>query len=304
MVPAGEVYNIKALIGFDFGRPSGSLRCGSPISICRRGCAGNWVRTATAICAADAPQSYASSPSSGRLYSSHPLPRSKLTSNCLRAAGNKTGATGNRGVFTSQQAVQTSAAPFMRRSSLPPAALGGPYVAASDAYASAPVPVQAAGEPPYTLDAGDKLRVIVFGQDGITNSYTVYAIGKVNLPLIGATTARGLTNQQLAAAIAARLKQGFVREPHVTVEIEAYRPFFILGEVTTPGQYPYVANMTAETAVAIAGSFAPRASKDGRAHPQSRGSTDSYRGTARLSRAPRRHHCRQGAVVLRNHHNK
>ena len=113
----------------------------------------------------------------------------------------------------------------------------------------------------YTLDAGDKLRVIVFGQDGITNNYTVDASGKVNLPLIGATTARGLTNQQLAAAITARLKQGFVREPHVTVEIETYRPFFILGEVTTPGQYPYVANMTAETAVAIAGGFAPRASK-------------------------------------------
>jgi polysaccharide export outer membrane protein len=79
--------------------------------------------------------------------------------------------------------------------------------------------------------------------------------------LIGAVTARGLTNQQLADAIAARLKQGFVREPHVSVEVETYRPFFILGEVTTPGQYPYVANLTAETAIAIAGGFAPRAFK-------------------------------------------
>ena len=52
-----------------------------------------------------------------------------------------------------------------------------------------------------------------------------------------------------------------MREPHVTVEIETYRPFFILGEVTNPGQYPYVANMTAETAIAIAGGFAPRANK-------------------------------------------
>ena len=118
-----------------------------------------------------------------------------------------------------------------------------------------------AAEPTYTLDSGDKLRIVVFGQDGITNSYTVDAGGKVNMPLVGALNARGLTNQQLAAAITARLKQGFVREPHVTVEIEAYRPFFILGEVTTPGQYPYVAGMTAETAVAIAGGFAPRASK-------------------------------------------
>src|SRR6478752_7706229 len=143
----------------------------------------------------------------------------------------------------------------------PSPAVGGPYVAAPYGYASAPVAVPAAAEPAYTLDAGDKLRVVVFGQDGITNSYIVDAGGKVNMPLIGAVPARGLTAQQLAAAIATRLKQGFVREPHVTVEIETYRPFFILGEVTTPGQYPYVANLTAEMAVAIAGGFAPRAYK-------------------------------------------
>ncbi len=52
-----------------------------------------------------------------------------------------------------------------------------------------------------------------------------------------------------------------MREPHVTVEVESYRPFFILGEVTTPGQYPYVADMTVEKAIAIAGGFAPRAYK-------------------------------------------
>jgi polysaccharide export outer membrane protein len=127
----------------------------------------------------------------------------------------------------------------------------------NSAYASAP-PI---GDRPYTLDAGDRLRVVVFGQDGITNTYAVDASGKVNLPLIGTVSARGLTNQQLAAAIASRLKQGYVREPHVSVEVETYRPFFILGEVTTPGQYPYVANLTAEMAVAIAGGFAPRAYK-------------------------------------------
>jgi polysaccharide export outer membrane protein len=144
-----------------------------------------------------------------------------------------------------------------------PPAVGGPYVPASDAYASAPQPasVPVAADRPYTLDAGDKLRVVVFGQDGISNTYVVDAGGKVNLPLIGAVSARGLTNQQLAAAIASRLKQGYVREPHVSVEVETYRPFFILGEVTTPGQYPYVANLTAEMAIAIAGGFAPRAYK-------------------------------------------
>jgi polysaccharide export outer membrane protein len=130
-----------------------------------------------------------------------------------------------------------------------------PSSAGSYAYA------YAAPEQPYTLDAGDRLRIVVFGQDGISNSYIVDAGGNVNLPLIGIVPARGYTTQQLAQVITDKLKQGYVREPHVSVEVENYRPFFILGEVTTPGQYAYVANMTAETAVAIAGGFAPRAYK-------------------------------------------
>lgn len=132
-----------------------------------------------------------------------------------------------------------------------------PYAGAAASYGYAYAPANE----PYTLDAGDRLRVVVFGQDGITGSYMVDAGGHVNLPLIGAVPARGFTTQQLTSMIAERLKQGYVREPHVTVEIEAYRPFFILGEVTNPGQYPYVANMTAEKAIAIAGGFAPRAAK-------------------------------------------
>ena len=140
---------------------------------------------------------------------------------------------------------------------------GGPYAAAPyasgvyGAYAAAP-----SYQPPaYTLGAGDRLRIVVFGQDGITNSYIVDAAGNVSLPLIGSVPARGATPQQLSKAIADKLRQGYVREPHVSVEVEAYRPFFILGEVTNPGQYAYVPNMTAETAIAIAGGFAPRAGK-------------------------------------------
>ena len=68
-----------------------------------------------------------------------------------------------------------------------------------------------------------------------------------------------LTPQQLADTVAAALRRGFVRDPSVSAEIVTYRPFFILGEVTLPGQYPYVPNMTVETAVAIAGGFTPRA---------------------------------------------
>ena len=66
----------------------------------------------------------------------------------------------------------------------------------------------------------------------------------------------------LAAEITGKLRHGYIRDPSVAVEIEAYRPFFILGEVAAPGQYPYVPNMSVESAVAIAGGFSPRAQRD------------------------------------------
>jgi polysaccharide export outer membrane protein len=115
------------------------------------------------------------------------------------------------------------------------------------------------GDEPYTLDSGDRLRIVVFGQDGLSNTYIVDATGKIAMPLIGVVSVRGCTTTQLARVIADKLRQGYVREPHVAVEIEVYRPFFILGEVIAPGLYPYVPNMTVETAIAIAGGFTPRA---------------------------------------------
>ncbi|MGH6738570.1 MAG: polysaccharide biosynthesis/export family protein [Bradyrhizobium sp.] len=121
-----------------------------------------------------------------------------------------------------------------------------------------PVRADAFDNGPYTLDAGDKLRIVVFGQDTLSNTYIVDAQGCVALPLIGIVRARGLTTTQLGSAIAGRLRQSFIRDPSVAVEIETYRPFFVLGEVTYPGQYPYVPNMTVENAIAIAGGFTPR----------------------------------------------
>lgn len=114
----------------------------------------------------------------------------------------------------------------------------------------------------YTLAAGDRLRVIVFGQDNLSNIYTVDGAGKIAMPLIGAVQVGGQTTGQAARAIEGKLASGFVREPHVTVEMDAYRPFYILGEVTTSGQYAYVNGMTVETAVAIAAGFNPRAARD------------------------------------------
>ena len=127
------------------------------------------------------------------------------------------------------------------------------------AYAE-PVPVRY--DAAYHLDAGDRLRVVVYGQEGLTNTYAIDAGGSITMPLIGPVRARGRTTAGLATEISAKLRRGFIRDPSVAVEIEAYRPFFILGEVAAPGQYPYVPNMTVETAVAIAGGFSPRARRD------------------------------------------
>jgi polysaccharide export outer membrane protein len=132
--------------------------------------------------------------------------------------------------------------------------------AAPVVYAATPPPV--AHDPAYRLDAGDRLRIVVYGQEGLTNTYLVDAGGSNTMPLIGAVAARGRTPADLAAAIAARLRNGYIRQPYVAAEVEAYRPFFILGEVAAPGQYPFVPNMTVESAVAIAGGFSPRARRD------------------------------------------
>jgi polysaccharide biosynthesis/export protein len=123
--------------------------------------------------------------------------------------------------------------------------------------------VDPAFEAPYTLDAGDKLRVVVFGQDGLSNTYAVDGAGRITMPLIGPVEARGKTTSELTQTIVAKLKGGYIREPHVAVEVESFRPFFILGEVTTAGQYAYVNGLTVQSAVAIAGGFSPRAQKNG-----------------------------------------
>ena len=114
----------------------------------------------------------------------------------------------------------------------------------------------------YTLATGDKLRIIVFGQDSLSNIYQVDAAGRIAMPLIGLVQVGGQGTAGAASAIEQKLKAGFIREPKVTVEVDTYRPFFILGEVTTSGQFPYVNGMTVQTAVAIAGGFTPRADRD------------------------------------------
>jgi|SRR5271166_3084093 len=127
-------------------------------------------------------------------------------------------------------------------------------------YAVAPAPP---ANEPYRLGSGDRLRVVVFGQDNLSNSYSVDSAGFISMPLIGRVRATGATTPELEKTIEARLRQGFLREPSVSVEVEAYRPFFVLGEVADAGQYPYFNGVTVQKAVAVAGGFAPWAVESG-----------------------------------------
>ncbi|ALN73820.1 MULTISPECIES: polysaccharide biosynthesis/export family protein [unclassified Aureimonas] len=112
---------------------------------------------------------------------------------------------------------------------------------------------------PYKLDAGDRLRVTVFEQDNLSGTYAVDKSGYLSLPLVGAVPARGKTTQEIEAAVTAALRNGYLRSPDVSVQVEQYRPFFIMGEVSSGGQYSYVPGMTAQNAIAIAGGFSSRA---------------------------------------------
>ena len=109
--------------------------------------------------------------------------------------------------------------------------------------------MRASLDAPYRLASGDRLRVIVFGQDNLTNSFSVDGAGNISMSLIGSVHAQGQTTGQLVQTIEARLRAGYLRDPKVSVEVEAFRPFFVLGEVGASGQYPFVNGMTAQTGV-------------------------------------------------------
>jgi len=121
-----------------------------------------------------------------------------------------------------------------------------------------PIPEGTTGR--YLLGPGDQVRVITFGEEQLTGEFRVDASGNIALPLVGAVRAAGLTPDQLAAAVTETLRRSkLYQNPSVSVEVVDYRPVFILGEVSRPGQYPYQPGMTVVTAVAIAGGFTYRA---------------------------------------------
>jgi polysaccharide export outer membrane protein len=115
----------------------------------------------------------------------------------------------------------------------------------------------------YTLGPGDVVRLITYGEEQLTGEFRVSDSGTIALPLLGSVPAAGLSPDALADRVGKRLvRANVLRSPSVTAEVITYRPIFVLGEVSKPGQYPYQPGMTVVTAAAVAGGFTYRAVQD------------------------------------------
>lgn len=114
----------------------------------------------------------------------------------------------------------------------------------------------------YRLAAGDRIRVTVYGHEDLSGEFEVNGAGQISLPLVHEVKAAGLSASELAAAITDKLSPDYLRNPQVTTEVLGYRPFYIIGEVKSPGSYAYANGMTVINAVAVAGGFTYRARKN------------------------------------------
>lgn len=122
--------------------------------------------------------------------------------------------------------------------------------------AAAPI---GANDDEYKLSAGDKIHVIVFGEETLTGDYVITSGGNLTFPLVGNLRAVDKTVEQLQAALATALADGYVNNPRVSMQVISFRPFYILGEVNRPGEYPVSTGLTVQQAVASAGGYTYRA---------------------------------------------
>ena len=113
----------------------------------------------------------------------------------------------------------------------------------------------------YRLDSGDEVRIVAYGEQDLSGEYQLDGQGSFQMSLIGEVNAQNKTIRELQSLIETELRKGFLREPQVTAEVITYRPFYILGAVNTPGEYPYTSGLTVMNAIASAGDFTYRADK-------------------------------------------
>jgi len=111
------------------------------------------------------------------------------------------------------------------------------------------------------LQAGDTLRVTVFGEEKLSGEFQIDPSGYVSLPLAGTVLAAGLTKIELEQSLTQKFKSKYLRDPKVTVDVASFRPIYVLGEVQKPGEYQYRSGLNVVSALAVAGGVTYRASK-------------------------------------------
>jgi protein involved in polysaccharide export with SLBB domain len=112
------------------------------------------------------------------------------------------------------------------------------------------------------LQSGDRIKITVYGEEALTGEYDINPNGYVSMPLIGAIRAAGRTQTEFSRDIESRYRRGgLLQDPKVTVAVVQYQPFYVLGEATRPGEYPFRSGLSVHAAIAMAGGFTYRASK-------------------------------------------
>lgn len=143
-------------------------------------------------------------------------------------------------------------------------------LALSTVAISSAAPVQASSaelgadsqlEASYVLGVDDKLALNVYGEASLSGEQQVGPDGSIAVPLIGKVRAAGRTVDTVSSEVRDRLAAGFLKNPSVSIAILTFRPFYILGEVNRPGEYPYRKGMSVADAVATAQGFSYRARK-------------------------------------------
>lgn len=131
----------------------------------------------------------------------------------------------------------------------------------AEAPAAVPLAATASVGYEYKLGSGDKIRLIIFGEPDLSGEFTISGDGVVALPLIREVKATGLTASQLQMKVENAFKEGYLKDPRVSIEVLSFRPFYILGEVNKPGEYPYSNGITVVNAVALASGYTYRANQ-------------------------------------------
>ena len=136
------------------------------------------------------------------------------------------------------------------------ACASGPSVGGANDVAPA-----GAGMNSYRLGSGDEIKVTVYGEQDLSGNFTVDGDGQITMSLIGQVEVGKMTLGEASEKLQSKLKDGWLRDPKVAIELVKGRPYYILGEVNKPGEYPFSSGLTVMNAIASAGDFTYRADK-------------------------------------------